>query len=116
MTATICGMSNDWPIPDDLSLEGRKAAEVIRDFFNKKDIAQHGGGGKFYSPQQWQDRDELYGLNSVLIITHDGGDHAGAFNLDYEQYELHDNLQEELRPLGMFLEACTSWYSAVHPL
>ncbi|KLI09232.1 MULTISPECIES: hypothetical protein [Mycobacteriaceae] len=109
-------MSNDWPIPEDLSANGRKAAETIRDFFTEKNITNHGGGGKFYSPQQWLDRGELYGLGSLLIITHDGGDHAGAFNLDYEQYELHDQLQTRLRSLGVFVEGCTGWYSAIHPI
>ncbi|KLO47624.1 hypothetical protein ABW05_30765 [Mycolicibacterium senegalense] len=114
--ARIFAMSNDWPIPEDLSANGRKAAETIRDFFTEKNITNHGGGGKFYSPQQWLDRGELYGLGSLLIITHDGGDHAGAFNLDYEQYELHDQLQTRLRSLGVFVEGCTGWYSAIHPI
>ncbi|MFV8051530.1 hypothetical protein [Mycobacterium sp. 48b] len=36
-------MSNDWPIPEDLSANGRKAAETIRDFFTEKNITNHGG-------------------------------------------------------------------------
>jgi hypothetical protein len=103
-----------WPIPDDLCADGQTAAKVILDFFTEHDVTYHGGGGKFYSPGQWAARGESYGANSLLVITHDGGEHAGAFNLDYERYELHDMLQEKLAPHGMFAECCTSWYSAVY--
>jgi hypothetical protein len=107
-------MSNDWPIPDGLGADGRKAAETIRDFFVDKGITYHGGGGAFYSPVQWSDRGEVHGTDSLLIITHDGGDHAGAFNLDYEQYALREQLQRRLRLDGLFVDACTCWYSAVY--
>lgn len=106
-------MNADWPIPEGLCDAGRAAAEAIRDFLIEHDRNYH-GGGRFYSPAQWRDRGESYGLSSLLIITHDGGDHAGAFNLDYEQYELHDQLQNRLREAGLFVEACTCWYSAVY--
>lgn len=103
-----------WPIPDDLCADGQTAAKVILEFFTEHDLTNHGGGGKFYSPAQWADRGELYGVNSLLVITHDGGDHAGAFNLDYEQYDLHKLLHDKLAPHGMFVEGCTCWYSAVY--
>lgn len=109
-------MSNDWPIPADLSDDGRKVAETILAFLTEKDLTYHGGGGKFYSPQQWRDRGEDYGTDSLLVITHDGGDHAGAFNIDYEQYQLIEQLRDRLVPLGVFSEQCTSWYSAVYPI
>ena len=103
-----------WPIPADLCEDGRQAANVIRDFLAEHDATNHGGGGKFYSPSQWADRGEAYGTNSLLVITHDGGDHAGAFNLDYEQYEMNNELQKRLMSRGMFVEGCTCWYSAVY--
>lgn len=103
-----------WAIPADISADGRRAAEAIRDFLVEKGLDYHGGGGAFYSPQQWRDRREQYGLNSLLIITHDGGDHAHAFNYDYEGYELIEELRQRLALVGMYAEQCTSWYSSVH--
>jgi hypothetical protein len=107
-------MSNDWPIPADLSPLGKKAAEVIHQFFVDNDLTNHGGGGRFYSPQEWKGRDESYGLDSLLVITHDGGAHAAAFNIDYECYDLMEELREKLAAIGVFSEKCTSWYSAVY--
>ena len=48
------------------------------------------------------------------MITHDGGDHAPAFNIDYGAYAFHEELVERLRAGGMYLEQCTRWYSAVY--
>lgn len=114
MWAVDSEVENQWPVPEELSSDGRTAADVIRGFLVEKQLTNHGGGGKFYTPQQWSDRGEQYGTQSLLVITHDGGDHAGAFNLDYEQYELHEQLQDRLRQHGLFVEACTCWYSAVY--
>lgn len=104
-----------WPIPEDLSPSGRKAAETIRGFLADNDMANHGGGGRFYSTQQWRDRGESYGINSELIITHDGGDHAPAFNLDYG-HAPSSQLNQLLAAHGVYVEACTNWYSAVYPI
>lgn len=41
-----------WPIPDDLRGTGRTAAETIRAFLDKHDLMEHGGGGRFYTPEQ----------------------------------------------------------------
>lgn len=114
--STIAAMSNEWPIPDDLSADGRRAAEAIHAFLVARDMSYHGGGGRFYSPQMWKDRGERYGTESLLVITHDGGDHACAFNLDYGAHAVHEELQNRLGELGMFVEAATSWYSSVYPL
>lgn len=104
-----------WPIPDGLPPRGVVAATVIREFLEEKDATFHGGGGKFYSPEEWQDRGEEYGLRSVLVITHDGGDHAPAFNIDYGAYAFQEELASRLRAHGLYVEQCTSWYSAVYP-
>lgn len=105
-----------WPLPGDLTPQGRKAAEVILEFLEEKDLTYHGGGGRFYSPQEWQDRGEQYGVRSVLVITHDGGDHAAAMNMDYGAYALMEELADRLQNHGLYLEQCTSWYSAVYPI
>lgn len=103
-----------WPIPDDLSPDGRTAAETIRTFLSVHNLTEHGGGGRFYSPTQWADRGELYGTRSLLVITHDGGDHSRAFNLDYGDHASHERLQQALAAVGMYVEGCTVWYSAVY--
>lgn len=109
-------MTNEsWPIPEDLDPLGRTAAETLRDFFAENGITGHGGGGKFYSPREWAARGERYGTESLLIVTHEGGNHAGAFNLDYQQYALFDAMVRRLDTIGVFCEACTSWYSAIYP-
>lgn len=105
-----------WPIPAGLSGEGQVAAGLILQLLEDKQATYHGGGGRFYSPEEWADRGEEYGLNSLLIITHDGGDHAPVFNLDYGAYDLNEELSQVLKGHGMFVEACTSWYSAVYPI
>ena len=60
-----------WPIPHGLSPLGVRAAEVIRSFLHDRGIQDHGGGGRFYTPEEWVDRGELYGRTSLLLVTHD---------------------------------------------
>lgn len=115
MTVSVETEKN-WPIPADLSDQGRLAAQVILEFLEEKDLTYHGGGGRFYSPQEWEDRGEDYGRRSLLIITHDGGDHAVAFNFDYGAYALQDELTLRLGAHRLYVEQCTSWYSAVYPI
>ena len=105
----------DWPIPAGLSKQGRDAAKAIVEFLADHGMTDHGGGGKFYTPAEWRERGEEYGTRSLLVITHDGGDHAAAFNWDYECYELIEQLREKLSPLGVYIEQGTSWFSAVYP-
>jgi len=106
--------SADWPIPADLSDQGRVAAQAVLDFLTEKDITYHGGGGRFYSPQEWRERGEIYGTGSLLVITHDGGAHSAAFNPDYEDYALMEELRLRLQEVDLYVEQCTSWYSAVY--
>lgn len=115
MTASV-DTAKSWPIPTDLDDRGRIAAKAILDFLEEKDLTYHGGGGRFYSPREWEERGEEYGRRSLLIITHDGGDHAVALNIDYGAYALMEQLAERLRAHGFYVEQCTSWYSAVYPI
>ncbi len=104
----------DFEIPEDLSPEGKEAAKVILSFLEREGRLHSGGCRVFYSPQEWKDRGEEYGLESELIICHDGGDHAAVFNLDYECYKLYDAMFDELQSAGFFPEGCTCWYSAIY--
>ncbi|ULD38842.1 hypothetical protein [Rhodococcus qingshengii] len=107
-------MANDWPIPAGLSKEGKEAANVIHTLLVEKGLTEHGGGGRFYSPQEWADRGEQCGLSALLVITHDGGDHAAVFNSEYGGDALMEELRERLHQLNLYAEACTGWYSAVY--
>lgn len=101
-----------WPLPEGRD-ETRRAAKIVRDYLVRHEVIEHGGGGKFYTPAEWRDRGESYGLDALVIVTHDGGDHAGCFNWDYEQYGLLEGLMEHLRGHGLWMEQCTSWYTAI---
>lgn len=107
--------SNQWPVPTGVTKPGRDAARVISEFLTEKGLTDHGGGGRFYSPKEWRDRGESYGTGSLLIVTHDGGDHAPAFAWDYEAYSLMEELRERLMKVAVYAEQCTSWYSAIYP-
>lgn len=75
-----------------------------------------GGCHTFYSPEEWKERKEEYGLNSHVLLVHDGGDFACLCNPDYEYYELYDMFLEELKKRGYYYEPCTCWYAAVYPV
>jgi hypothetical protein len=78
-------------------------------------LAASGGGCRaFYTPEEWMERGEQYGLSSVLIICHDGGDMAPFFNSDYEAYGWMEVMDNALRKEGFWAEPCTSWYTAVY--
>jgi hypothetical protein len=105
----------DYGMPDGLSLAGQQAYATIIIFLTERDLL-HSGGQKqvFWSPAQWAQRQEDFGRGAELIILHDGGEHAGAFNLDYERYQLHDELTVRLDAHGLWCEQQTSWYSAIY--
>lgn len=107
-------MKDDFAIPEDLSAEARKVAEAIRVLLGPD--AYGGGCRAFYSPEEWAERGEEYGGNSVLVLVHDGGDLARYCNYEYGAWDFNSELNEKLRALGYFVEGCTSWYSAVYPL
>lgn len=108
--------TTEWTVPAGLTPKGREAATVIEKFLKEKGLLDAGGGGKFYSPRDWAERGEEYGTTSVLVVTHDGGDHAPAFSWDYEAYDLVEELRVRLAEIGCFAEQCTSWYSAIYPI
>lgn len=67
--------------------------------------------GAFRSPSEW---DDDYGQDSQLILIHDGGALAPYCSLDYEDYDLVEELVVALANIGYYSEQCTSWYSAVY--
>lgn len=108
-------MDTTLDIPEDLTGKGRKAAEAILAFLRERGDAFTGGCRVFYSPEEWADRGESYGRDSLLIVVHDGGNHAPYFNLDYCAYEAWEDMLAYLREHGVYAEQCTSWYTAIYP-
>lgn len=92
------------------------AAEVIISFLDREGLLMAPGQRVFRTPEEWIAQGEEYAEHSLLVVVHDGGSHAPAFAWEYEDYELIDALDAELRPLGVFVVQCTTWYSAVHAL
>jgi len=106
-------MSNkDFQIPEGLSEKGRKAAETLLRLAGPD--ADGGGCRAFYTPEEWADRGEQYGLKSHLIICHDGGDLARFLNWDYCDYKATEAAVEALSEHGVYVEQCTGWYSAIY--
>lgn len=75
----------------------------------------NGGCKAFYTPAEWRERKEQYGLSSKLILVHDGGTLARYCNPAYEDDDAIEAMREALAGVGMYVEQCTSWYSAVYP-
>ena len=106
----------DLDIPKGLSPEGNRAARAIVEFLKTNDAAQTGGCRVFYAPDEWRERGEDYGLKALLIVVHDGGDHAPYFNLDYCAYVAWEEMNTNLKLHGVYAEQCTSWYTAIYAL
>ena len=104
-------MNNDF-CTDHLTGDQLRIAKAILDVLPKG--ASGGGCTAFYTPKAWAERGETYGLNSKLILCHDGGDLARFCNYDYMDYAAIDRLSARLAEIGCYVECCTSWYSAVY--
>ena len=77
--------------------------------------ASGGGCHAFYTPEEWKERGETYGLNSILIVVHDGGNLAPLLNLDYMEYDLHNRMTSAFDDTDFYVEQCTGWSSAIYP-
>ena len=103
----------DLTIPKGLSKAGNTAAKTIASFFNDNDLST-GGCRPFYSPEEWRERGESYGLGSELIVVHDGGNLAPYFNSDYGSHSMIDTMLQLLSEAGVWSESCTCWYTAIY--
>lgn len=114
MTTKKLSAEDDLAIPAGLCPLGQAAAEAILAVLRREDRADAGGCRAFYSPAEWEARGEKYGQDAVLIVVHDGGDHMAHFAYEREDYEAIDRMADALRPLGLYSEQATVWYSAVY--
>lgn len=103
---------------DHLTGKAKEVADAIVAYMTESlGCAPSGGGCRaFYTPEEWSERGEDHGTSSILVLAHDGGDLGPFCNYDHESYEAVEGLVAALEPLGVYIECCTSWYSAVYPI
>ena len=101
-------MSDDLKIPADITGAALDAAQAIATWARRR--GGTGGCRTFYSPAEWKARGEEFGLESVLIVVHDGG----ALS-DYNSIpSWRESLEATLTKLGLYAEPCTCWYTALY--
>ena len=116
-------------MPAGLDNAGRRAHAIIVAYLKQHELTPTGGKA-FYAPAEWREREELYGVESHLVVVYDGGTMRPAFSMDaaYERdcdhyrqtgeerepYALYEGMQAKLREAGLYFEECTGWYSAVY--
>jgi len=95
-----------------------KIKKFITDFATK-----HYGSAKdidFYTPQEWADRGEQYGVNSEMVIVFEGNplyhtlnmlDVMGDFGPNISRYDL---FTEQLAELGFYIELGHSWNAGIY--
>lgn len=76
--------------------------------------AETGGCRAFYTGEEWRERGERYGQGALMIVVHDGGDHAPYFNWDYGAYPAMEKMNKTLEKVGVWAEQCTGWYTAIY--
>lgn len=102
-------------MPVGLSDKGKKAYKTIMDTMTLVNGTVDTGGCKtFYSPAEWKARGEEYCRNAELIVVYDGGAVAGFFGYDYEQYDLINDMDQQLFNAGFYSEQGTTWYSGIY--
>jgi hypothetical protein len=118
--ALVKGNIIAFPTDTDLGLppDGTCDEEAILVLENAIDVLGRppstGGCRTFYSPKEWKERGEKYGLNSCLIICHDGGEFSNLCSYDKQDYGMLEKFAENLAIEGYYIEQCTCWYSALY--
>jgi len=104
---------------DTCHLEGAQlviAQAVLRTAKHYGSSLHTGGCRTFYTPQEWRQRGESYGLNSQLIVCYEGSAIAPFFNMEHGCDGWYTAMQGALNSLGFYSEECTSWYSAIYKI
>jgi len=101
-------------IPTGLTRKGRSAAQAILRVMARFEATNLGGCRAFYAPAAWKKRGEEYGLTSELIVVYDGGDLVSFFSRYSESMTRPEAMREELAKIGLWVEPCTCWYSALY--
>ena len=108
----------DYEVPYGTSERGREGWRVIMSFLKEHDMIYSGGICNVFrlpavhARMEELDPEEIEDVE--LVVIHDGGAHAPAFNASYQNYNLVAELDEQLqREAGLFLRPMSSWYSFV---
>lgn len=104
--------------PPGLNEQQLAAYTAVMQYLTDRDLLWSGGQHVFKSPAQWSERNEEFGLDSLLIVLHDGGQHRPAFYVYEGIFErpLRAGMDGHLRSQGFRIVNCTCWYSAIYPL
>ena len=97
--------------PENLSKLGKLAYKTITKCMKELDLTYTGGCKTFYSPKEWKEKGEEYGINSELIVVYDGGDVSEFFDGAF-----YDKMVKYLKNVGLYFERCTCWYSAIYKI
>lgn len=114
---------NESTTTGDLDAAGIAARDAILTLLAERGIAdQHLA---FYSAAAWKDRGESFGTESALVVVHESAPAGPLLSMDkaywrarpgFDCYEGYEALQERLRTVGLYLQDCTVWYSAIYPI
>ncbi len=96
--------------------DAMRVAKIIRTFMRRNCPNPTYDGTAFYSPAEWRERGELYGLESILIVTHDGGDLPRFCDWAMQDYVAMERFSKRLAAAKLYVEQCTCWYSAIYHL
>lgn len=105
------GVPHQFALGDALSDTAMEAYITIVTILARHGLTYTGGCKPFYTPQEWAQRKEKYGQNSVFVIVHDGGDLSSVFGQFGDPY---GEIVAALEKLNMYVEGCTGWHSAVY--
>ena len=105
------------PINPDLAnpfrnADGEAAYKAIMSFLRKHKLLHTGGCKAFYASEKWGTMGGA-GWRSVLIVVHDGGDLAAAFNWAYES-PLYGKMVQHLDKAGFYPESLNSCSTAIY--
>jgi len=112
----ISGVPRNWFMyPDDpMNPEERKIARLVFNTACKVVGEIPFQDGTFATPSRWKERKELHGLQSKLIICHDGGDMTHILGIN-DPTVCADKFTELMEGSGYYVEGLTNWYSAIYP-
>lgn len=105
----------DLAMPEGLSSLGQDAWALIVEELKRQGNTDTGGCTAFKHPTNDSDHYE-YGANSELLVIYDGGCVGYAFEYDNQEYEQMESMVEVLKPIGVYSESQTCWYSAIYKI
>ena len=107
--------TDDFEIGKNIKGRGLTAARAVVKFLKAEQVALDGGGCRaFFSADEWAKRGERFGTKSVLVLVHDGGVLSTYCDLDSGAHHAQERFTAWLAEEGLYVEACTGWYSAIY--